>query len=229
MNSGSAVKVDLRIKVCGMKDLQNRQLLETLPIDILGFIFYPPSPRYIGNQPADLLAKITSTGKEKAGVFVDESTRNILSITGKFELTHVQLHGDEKPEQCTELRKAGLKVIKVFRVNTGFIFSTTEPYTGVADYFLFDTRAEQPGGTGKKFNWQILESYQFDVPFFLSGGIGPEDAGAVAKLQHPMLYGLDLNSGFEDEPGKKNFEKLKVFLDAVHSPPPNLKFNQINT
>jgi phosphoribosylanthranilate isomerase len=229
MNTGSAVNVDLRIKVCGMKDLQNRQLLETLPIDLLGFIFYPPSPRYAGNQPADYLTKLTSTGKEKAGVFVDESTSNILQITRKYELTHVQLHGGEKPEQCKELRKAGLKVIKVFRVNSGFDFSTTGPYAGVADYFLFDTRAEQPGGTGKKFNWQILENYQFDVPFFLSGGIGPDDAGAVLKFNHPMLYGLDLNSGFEDEPGIKNFEKLKVFLDAVHSPPPNLKFNAINT
>ena len=217
MNTGPAMKVDLRIKVCGMKDLQNRQMLETLPIDLLGFIFYPPSPRYAGNQPADYLTKLTSTGKEKAGVFVDESAGNILKITRKYELTYVQLHGDEKPEQCTELRKAGLKVIKVFRVNSGFDFSTAGPYAGVADYFLFDTRAGQPGGTGKKFNWQILENYKFDVPFFLSGGIGPEDAGAVAKLQHPMLFGLDLNSGFEDEPGIKNFEKLKVFLDAVHS------------
>jgi phosphoribosylanthranilate isomerase len=229
MNTGSAVKFDLRIKVCGMKDLQNRQMLETLPIDLLGFIFYPPSPRYAGNQPADYLTKLTSTGKEKAGVFVDESTGNILKITRKYALTHVQLHGGEKPEQCMELLKTGLKVIKVFRVNSGFDFSTTEPYAGVADYFLFDTRAEQPGGTGKKFNWQILEKYLFDVPFFLSGGIGPEDAGAVAKLQHPMLYGLDLNSGFEDEPGIKNFEKLRIFLDAVHSSPPNKNFNQINT
>ncbi len=227
MNTGSAVNTNLKIKVCGMKDLQNRQLLETLPIDILGFIFYAPSPRYPGNQSADLLAKLTSTGKKKAGVFVDESTRNILNITGKFAFTHVQLHGNEMPDQCVELREAGLKVIKVFRVNTGFDFSATKPYTEVADYFLFDTRAEKPGGTGKKFNWQILENYLYQTPFFLSGGIGPDDAGAVVKLQHPMLYGLDLNSGFEDEPGIKNFEKLQVFLEAIHSS--NIRDNQINT
>jgi phosphoribosylanthranilate isomerase len=206
---------DLLIKVCGMKYQANRHDLEELPIDILGFIFYRPSPRDVSIlEPADL-ARLTETQRFKAGVFVNEETAVILRHSELAGLTHVQLHGEETPLRCRELRESGLKIIKAFRMADDFDFSVTSIFSEVADYFLFDTRAEQRGGTGLKFNWQILHNYKGRVPFFLSGGIGPSDVEAVRQFGHPMLCGIDLNSGFEDGPGLKNKEKLRVFLEQI--------------
>lgn len=195
-----------------MKDYTNRQIIEILPVDIFGFIFYPPSPRFV--NPADLsnLRKLTDTKKNKAGVFVDSTADQIMEIIQLAGLTHVQLHGSESPGFCEKIKKTGVSVNKAFRVDEQFDFVKTKPYQGAVDFLLFDTRAEKPGGTGKKFNWQILEKYKIDIPFFLSGGIGPADAESIINFKHSMLYGIDLNSGFEDEPGLKNFEKLKTFL-----------------
>lgn len=206
-----------------MKNPANRLALEVLPIDIFGFIFYPPSPRFV--SPADLsnLRKLTDTPKSKAGVFVDAQADQILEIIRIAGLTHVQLHGSEPPGFCEMIKKTGVTVIKAFRVDQYFDFGITKPYLGMVDFFLFDTRSEKPGGTGKKFNWQLLEKYDLNVPFFLSGGIGLADAESIKKLDHPMLSGIDLNSGFEDGPGLKNFEKLKQFLFHFQT----LNFKQI--
>lgn len=198
-----------------MKDPINRLALEVLPIDIFGFIFYPPSPRNVNPDDLSNLRKLTDTQKNKAGVFVDSTADQIMKIIQLARLTHVQLHGNETPGFCGQIRKTGVSVIKVFRVDELFDFAKTKPYQGKVDFFLFDTKAEKYGGTGKKFNWQILEKYKIDIPFFLSGGIDPADAESIKKLDHPMLSGIDLNSGFEDEPGLKNFEQLNVFLDHI--------------
>ena len=205
----------LTVKVCGMKYTDNRRALEILPIDIFGFIFYPPSPRFV--NPADLynLRNLTGTQKKKAGVFVDSTADHIMEIIQLAGLSHIQLHGCETPGFCDQIRKTRVSVIKTFRVDDQFDFSTTEPYIEAVDYFLFDTRADKAGGTGKKFNWPVLEKYDLNVPFFLSGGIDPSDAKSIKILNHPMLIGIDLNSGFEDVPGVKNFEKLNNFLDMI--------------
>jgi phosphoribosylanthranilate isomerase len=110
-----------------------------------------------------------------------------------------------------------LKIIKAFSVNEDFQFHKTKPFEGVADYFLFDTKTNLPGGSGEKFNWEILNRYNGDTPFLLSGGISPEDAEEIKKIDHPQLAGIDLNSGFEDEPGLKNIEKLNVFIEEIQS------------
>ena len=177
-----------------------------------GFIFYPPSPRYV--NPVDLsnLRKLTDTQKNKAGVFVDATIDHIHRIIEDAGLTYVQLHGNETPGFCQEVRNTGISVIKAFRVDENFDFASIVKYSETVDFFLFDTKAEKPGGTGKKFNWKMLETYKLDTPFFLSGGIKPEDAGQIIEFNHPQLHAIDLNSGFEDEPGLKNFEKLKQFL-----------------
>lgn len=202
----------MHIKVCGMKFSDNREQLELLPIDLFGFIFHPPSPRYVGEMDMDETMALMSTTKWKAGVFVNADENQILQYAARFGLSHIQLHGNESPDQCMNLKMSGLQVIKAFRVDRDFDFGITETYAGKSDYLLFDTRAEQPGGTGRKFDWGILKGYQGNTPFFLSGGIGPSDAGAIREFRHPALYGIDLNSGFEVMPGMKNPELLREFL-----------------
>jgi phosphoribosylanthranilate isomerase len=100
-------------------------------------------------------------------------------------------------------------------VDENFDFETTLPYEKVANYFLFDTKTENHGGSGQKFNWSILDKYNGHIPFFLSGGIGPDDVNGILEINHPKLTGVDLNSGFEDEPGVKNIEKLKTFINQI--------------
>jgi len=133
----------------------------------------------------------------------------------KHQLNHIQLHGSESPEYCQKVKDAGFRVIKVFGIGDDFNFERTKPYTGIADYFLFDTKAVSYGGTGRKFNWALLEKYKGSTPFFLSGGIKPEDAEQINKINHPLLYGIDLNSGFEEKPGLKNTELLRQFINEI--------------
>jgi phosphoribosylanthranilate isomerase len=209
------MKYPLKIKVCGMKYTANRQEIDILQVDLLGFIFYNASKRFVGKvtEPG-----LFNTSKEKVGVFVDESIFEMMGLSKNLELKYIQLHGKENPETCSILKKQGLKVIKAFNLYDGFNFSNLNPYEKNVSYFLFDTRSELPGGSGKKFNWQILDYYNGNTPFFLSGGIGPEDAAAIMQIEHPKLYGIDLNSGFEDEPGEKNVEKLKKFISLIKKP-----------
>lgn len=197
-----------------MKFTNNRAEVEKLPIDLLGYIFYPPSKRFVGENPQ---AGLFSSLKSKVGVFVDENAFEILALTKNLGFEWVQLHGKENPKTCQLLKNQGLKVIKAFSVDEGFQFQKTKPFEGVADYFLFDTKSNLPGGSGKKFNWKILQKYDGNTPFLLSGGIKPEDAEEIKKITHSQLAGIDLNSGFEDEPGLKNIEKLKKFITEIHS------------
>jgi phosphoribosylanthranilate isomerase len=203
---------NLKIKVCGMKFTQNRKDVEKLPIDFLGFIFYPKSKRFVGENTDPGLF---NAAKTKVGVFVDENAFEILGLTKNFGFEYVQLHGKENPKTCQLLKNQGLKVIKAFNLSESFKFEKLKEFETAVDYFLFDTKTDLPGGSGKKFNWEILEKYTGNIPFFLSGGIGPDDAGKIKKLEHPQLFGIDLNSGFEDEPGLKNIEKLREFIDKI--------------
>ncbi len=195
-----------------MKYAGNREQVEKLGIDFLGFIFYAPSKRFIGDNPTMTLF---DTEKPKVAVFVDENVFEILSLAKNLGFPYIQLHGKENSKTCAILKTQGLKVIKAFSVNEKFDFSKTIAFEKVADYFLFDTKTEIPGGSGEKFDWKILDKYKGNVPFLLSGGIGPDDAGSIRRIKHPQLFGIDLNSGFEDGPGVKNIEKLKKFIEEV--------------
>ena len=192
-----------------MKLTENREEVEKLPVDLLGYIFYPPSKRYVGENPQEGLF---NSGKPKVGVFVDENAFEILGLAKNLGFEWVQLHGKENPKTCQLLKNQGLKIIKAFSVDESFQFHKTKPFVRIVDYFLFDTKSNLPGGSGKKFDWNILNKYEGNIPFLLSGGIKPEDAEEIKKIDHPQLAGVDLNSGFEDEPGKKNIEKLKDFI-----------------
>ena len=195
-----------------MKYTQNRQEVEKLDVDFLGFIFYAPSKRFVGENPEPGLF---NSEKPKVGVFVDENAFEILALAKNLGFEWVQLHGKENPKTCQLLKRQGLKIIKAFSVDENFDFETTLPYEKVANFFLFDTKTENHGGSGQKFNWKILDKYVGHIPFFLSGGIGPDDVESILKINHPKLTGVDINSGFEDEPGVKNIEKLKNFIRKI--------------
>lgn len=212
---GKVRKGALKIKVCGMRDPENISgVIEALP-DYLGFIFYPKSKRFVGFEPStEMLVKIPVSVK-KVGVFVDENPEIVLEICESWKLDVVQLHGKETPEHCRQIRNSGITVFKAFSVDERFDFETLETYSEVCDYFLFDTKGQLPGGTGQKFNWHLLEKYTGDVPFFLSGGIGPDDSESIQDFSHPKLFGIDINSGFEVDTALKNVEKVKRFIFEI--------------
>lgn len=195
-----------------MKYTVNREAVEKLPVDWLGFIFYPQSKRFVGADPERFLF---DSEKPKVAVFVDENAFEILALAKNFDFSMVQLHGKENPKTCLMLKNQGLKIIKAFSVDEDFDFETTAAFEKAASLFLFDTKTAQHGGSGQKFDWKLLDKYSGHTPFLLSGGIGPDDAEEILKINHPKLTGIDLNSGFEDAPGLKNIEKLKDFITKI--------------
>ncbi|GHU62063.1 N-(5'-phosphoribosyl)anthranilate isomerase [Bacteroidia bacterium] len=201
----------MKIKVCGMKISENIKELTTLPIDLMGLIFYEKSPRYAGNLDAKTLETLPPA-IQKTGVFVNATQAYILEKVAQFDLQAVQLHGNESPDFCRELQSLNIKVIKAFQIRETEDFEQCDSYKNACDYFLFDTKSSQYGGSGKKFDWNILSSYKGDNGFFLSGGIGEDDAETIRQLRHPRLYAIDLNSRFEIEPGLKDLDKLKNFI-----------------
>jgi len=183
--------------------------------DFVGFIFYPKSKRFVGFEALAEVLKIIPDSIKKVGVFVDETLDQILSVSASWDLDAIQLHGNESPEFCKQMQRSGLMVLKAFSVDESFDFAILEAYIGCCDLFLFDTKSLLPGGTGQKFNWQLLRNYQLNKPFFLSGGIGPDDWKAIRELSHPQLFGVDINSGFEISPALKDIDKIGNFISKV--------------
>lgn len=214
LNSSPSGRLGGAVKICGMKYSENIRAVAELQPDFMGFIFYPKSPRYA--EPLDIvtLNAMPPTIK-KIGVFVNENLENILTICYKYKLDGVQLHGTELVEMCRELKKVGYIVIKAFPVAEAYNFKVTKAYEGVCDYFLFDTKTDAYGGSGVKFNWGILDEYEGETPFLLSGGIAADDAEAILKIEHPKFAGIDLNSKFEIKPGLKDAVLLKRFLNQL--------------
>lgn len=205
--------MDLKLKICGMKEPDNiRQVIEYRP-DYLGFIFYPGSPRYAGNDIVKLSKADIPPSIQKVGVFVNEKPDVVKHISSKMSLDMVQLHGNEPVSECKEYKISGLKVVKVFAVGEGFEFKVMEPYIGQVDYFLFDTKGKYYGGNSIPFDWAIIERYPFRIPFFLGGGIGIENIDLVPQIENPFLFALDANSMLEVSPGLKDPEKLKLFRE----------------
>ncbi len=206
----------IKIKVCGLLNTSNagRLMTEVTP-DYMGFIFYPQSPRYVGEEPDPGLFRKESAAIKTTGVFVNESNKKILDISVSTCLDSIQLHGNESAETCSLLGSSGLIIIKAFSVGPGFDFESLKRYMHVCDYFLFDTRSDKPGGSSKKFDWEILEEYKIDKPYFLSGGIGPNDADALMPLINRGLYAVDINSRFEISSGIKDVNKIKTFVKTI--------------
>ena len=204
-----------KIKVCGMRDADNIKQLVKLKPDYIGFIFYPESKRYIGdNFNMKVLEKIPPKIK-RVGVFVNDLIENVINMADTFGLDYVQLHGDEAPEYCCELQEMNVSVIKAFGMSEDFDFEKVMDYDTCCDYFLFDTMSIQHGGTGMKFNWNLIYNYDFPKPFFLSGGIGLEDIPEIHKIDQTYLYAIDINSKFEIEPGIKDINAISKFISML--------------
>lgn len=206
----------MEIKICGIKYPDNAREVELLNPDFMGFIFYPKSSRYVGEYPDEKLFNLTNSTIKMTGVFVNEPIESILSKCRLYGLNVVQLHGDETPDMCQCIRK-DYSVIKAFGLHSDFDFSVLSVYEGSCDFFLFDTKTDAYGGSGKKFSWELIEQYQLNTPFILSGGIDEETAGDLAKLNHPQFYGIDLNSRFETAPGLKDSQKLNSFIQKLRN------------
>lgn len=205
----------MKIKVCGLKYEENIQDVAALNPDFMGFIFYEKSPRYAGNilKPEQISALPQNI--VKTGVFVNEDYQSIQHICSDFKLNAVQLHGSEDAMLCEKLRDSGLKVIKAFGLYEKFDFHKLVPFVNSCDFFLFDTRTKSYGGSGRKFSWDILKNYEFQIPYFLSGGISIEDLDEVKKIRDNNLYAIDVNSRFELEPGLKDMSALKVLINQI--------------
>lgn len=203
----------MKVKVCGMRAAANIKALGALEIDLMGFVFYPKSSRYVSALP---LIEIPNTTK-RVGVFVNANVVKIEEAIRDFQLDYLQLHGDEQPEDCQVLKKKGYAIIKAFAVDEDFDFDQLKAYETSCDFFLLDAKGKSYGGNGIQFDWTVLQKYVSKIPFFLSGGIDLESIKTVQSLEHPALYGIDVNSKFEIEPALKDIDKVQELLQSLKS------------
>ena len=206
----------MQIKVCGITNLEQATALQAMGVHYIGFIFYSASKRYVLEKLSlNDLTNFKPTGVKKVGVFVNEPLEKLLEIVQAAGLDLVQFHGDESPEYCAAVRQK-VETIKVCRV--GAAVPDFAAYEAVVDYFLFDTDSVLYGGTGQHFNWELIKGSTIPKPFFLSGGIGPNDVQGVQVMEKTKagksLLALDINSQFELTPGVKDLEKIKIFINA---------------
>jgi phosphoribosylanthranilate isomerase len=205
------------IKVCGITEFKQMKQLDGLNIDFAGFIFFKDSPRYVGNKNLANELKNADFDIKKVGVFVNPELIDVLTAIDEYGLDAVQLHGDESPEMCEDL-STEVEVIKAFRISDDIlnIDEMVADYDDVCDFYLFDkATAGAFGGTGKQFDWKILAKAKIEKPFFLSGGIGPDDIDKIKKFKHPDFFGVDINSKFEKEPGVKDMVKVLQFKQGL--------------
>jgi phosphoribosylanthranilate isomerase len=212
----------MRIKVCGLTNLNEVRQLNELGIEFAGFNFYKRSPRYVHKAlPSTAIKKIR--GKiNKVGIFVDEDVDEVLRKVDDCGLYLVQLHGNESPRYCEKISNY-ITVIKVFRLSgDDNVEWKIKDYYDAVDMFMFDTETPQFGGSGKKFNWHILKDLKINKPFFLAGGISPGDSDELKKFAlEPVakdLFAIDINSRFEIVPGVKDIDMVKAFKRRLGEP-----------
>lgn len=205
------------VKVCGMYEEENvLQLIQQASPDLMGMIFYEKSPRFVEQNNTIHAGFFKSLPIRKVGVFVNASLQYVIEKVEAYGLAYVQLHGDENSEFTTRLRSASaVKIIKVVRVGDEVDWHALREMEGAVDLFLFDTQTEKFGGSGKQFDWSILERYPFQTDFLLSGGVNSESLGTIQALaiKQPHLIGVDINSKFENDSGKKDINKVKAFVE----------------
>ena len=222
----------MKIKVCGMRDGENIRQVSELGIDYIGMIFWEKSPRNVTMIPthAGIIPdttrlvgnRETTSCYQRVGVFVDEMAQNIITRVVNFKLDVIQLHGHEEPTLIRNLRstidpdlRPGIQIWKAIGVANRDSLASYKQYEDCVDAFVFDTKCTCVGGSGQQFDWSVLDNYDGEKPFLLSGGIGPDDAARIRDFKHPKIMGIDLNSRFETEPGMKNVELLKQFLTQL--------------
>ncbi len=200
----------MKIKVCGLRNYENISNVIIAGADHVGFIFYKHSPRYF--DEALTFDEMRTIKAKKVGVFVNESSYSVLDKVAHYDLDLVQLHGNESPEYCEELGKY-VETIKAFGISQDFDFGVLSNYK--VDYFLFDTATSLHGGSGRKFDHSLLQKYDLNIPFFISGGISLEHSQSIKQLSIKQLVGVDLNSKFESYPGMKEASKIKQFIKQL--------------
>jgi phosphoribosylanthranilate isomerase len=196
-----------------MREPENIRQIAAMNPDYMGFIFYEKSPRCVGSNftlPSDFSKEI-----KKVGVFVNASTAQMELAAEQLSLDYLQLHGDESAEQVSELKNKGYKIVKVFSIGDAFDFQMIKPYEDLVDFFLFDTKGKYYGGNAQRFDWEILQKYNQRIPFFLSGGLSPENMNEINKINGMNIHALDVNSGVENSPAVKNVGKVKSFVDFL--------------
>ena len=229
------------IKVCGMRETENIREVAELGIDMMGFIFWRESPRFvkmisaqagiIPDYSEERLRKMRKSPEptapvvsrpKRVGVFVDEMPQSIVTRVYNYELDFVQLHGNESAVMSENLKRTlipdiapDIKIIKALSIREKDDVKRWREYEGVADMLLFDTKCKTVGGSGEQFDWSVIEAYDGNIPFLLSGGIGPDDAERVLSFRHPQFAGIDLNSRFEISPALKNVDLLKTFIQTI--------------
>jgi phosphoribosylanthranilate isomerase len=206
----------MKIKVCGLRLQGNIEEVVLLQPNFIGFIFYEKSPRFVGEQLNEEYVRSIPSNIKKVGVFVNASPGYIVDTVKKYDLQYAQLHGNEMPDMCRSLRQKGINIIKAFSIDDSFNFNMLNNYKSFCDMFLFDAKGDAPGGNGIPFNWNILSKYDNEKPYFLSGGIGPDNIASVIELsKKTRIYGIDVNSLYESEPGVKDIAKLEQLFNQV--------------
>ena len=226
-----------------MREPENIRAVSALGIDMIGFVFWPESPRFVRmiSSQAGIIpdysverlnkgrGKVETPADEvvlpkRVGVFVDDMPQSIVTRVFNYDLDYVQLHGEESRVMIENLRrtlepdiKSGVKIIKALSIGSPEDVSRYKEYEGVVDLFVFDTKCKTVGGSGEQFDWDVLKLYDGQTPFLLSGGIGPDDVERVKSFAHPQFAGVDLNSRFETEPGLKDVEALRQFIQAIRN------------
>lgn len=196
-----------------MKDSENIRQISELPVDWMGFIFWKESSRFVAEKPDFLPVQ------RRIGVFVNAELPYILAKVDEYGLGGVQLHGGESPIYCNALRAAlsekDVLIIKAISIATAGDIMVAQRYQN-CDYLIFDTKCPELGGSGRKFDWRILDGYFGNTPFVLSGGIDADSIDDIRKVSHPKFAGIDLNSRFEVSPGVKDYDKLRFFLNKLN-------------
>ncbi|MGN0282999.1 MAG: phosphoribosylanthranilate isomerase [Prevotella sp.] len=203
------------IKICGMREPDNIRAAAQTGIDWMGMIFWPRSSRYVDDLSA---ADAIPEGIVRVGVFVDQPVPSILDIAARCRLNVIQLHGNESAESITELKALlpkDVKQMKAISISSAEDMKKAAYYAEIVDYLLFDTKCQTVGGSGKQFDWSIIDDYEGPLPFLLSGGIGPDDVEAVSTFQHPLMMGIDLNSKFETAPAHKDVGRISTFVGKL--------------
>jgi len=230
----------MKVKICGMREKDNVMEVARLQPDLMGFIFYKKSKRYVfekqsaSRPPADSISaslrlpagptvgrSVTAflEGKkiEKVAVFVNEKVAEVIRICKEYDFNYAQLHGDEPVDECASVKAEGIKVIKAFPVANHVDFEKLKAYEKHVDLFLFDTKTKQYGGSGKQFDWNLLVSYPLETSYLLSGGIGIEDIQKIKDLSLPKCIGIDANSQLEMSPGLKHVEATRSLINEIRN------------
>jgi len=211
----------MRIKVCGMTQLEQVKALDEMGVDFAGFIFYPKSPRYMREKIEPDQLRRLKLKIAKVGVFVNMAYDELMHTVEDYRLDMVQLHGDETPRFCEQVANY-VAVIKAFRLSDNDpIEWMVRPYHEGSDMYMFDTLGAGYGGTGKKFDWTVLKNSSIDKLFYLSGGIEPGDEEKLNLFSKEdaarKLFAVDVNSKFESSVGVKDLRKIKMFIDTLNS------------